>query len=367
MNRILVIEDEDSVRENILDLLTAEGYFPIPARDGEEGVRLAWEEKPELIVCDIVLPQLDGYGVFAKLSRDPQTSTIPFIFLTALSSPDEIRGGMSLGADDFITKPFELQDLLKSIEIRLDKKNSIALRTQQIHADRIGILNNRLPFDILGPLELIKKQSETLVMKSELMNRVDIKNLASRILKSSEQVIRIAQDYLFLTNVEGILREPDRMFEHQRAMTRRGDEVAGEMIRSVLATCPKLSLEPADLQISYDHLLRLVEETLEMVISTPGREDAIQILGEKSSDGKDFHLQFIFPNQVEVGRVSSLPESQLIRYNHLTGEMHHELGFLIIERLLELYRGDQFIESGAEGMAKITLVIPLANDNEPLV
>lgn len=125
MKKILIIEDETPVRENLIELLSAEGYQPIEARDGEEGVSLAWEMLPDLILCDISMPKMDGYGVLSRVSRDPATATIPFIFLTARVEREDLRRGMSMGADDYITKPFTIDDVLHSIELRLDKRSMI--------------------------------------------------------------------------------------------------------------------------------------------------------------------------------------------------------------------------------------------------
>lgn len=118
---ILIIEDNPDVRENIQELLQLYGYDAQVAEDGKQGVIAAKEIRPDLIICDIMMPGLDGYGVLQILSRQPETSSIPFIFLTAKSEGSDVRKGMSMGADDYITKPFEESVLLQAIEVRLDK------------------------------------------------------------------------------------------------------------------------------------------------------------------------------------------------------------------------------------------------------
>lgn len=118
---ILIIEDNQDVRENIQELLELYGYNALVAADGKQGVVAAKDLMPDLIICDIMMPGLDGYGVLQILSRQPETSAIPFIFLTAKSETGDIRKGMSMGADDYITKPFEESVLLQAIEVRLQK------------------------------------------------------------------------------------------------------------------------------------------------------------------------------------------------------------------------------------------------------
>ncbi len=126
MTKILVIEDEPGIRGNILDLLDAEGFIVSGAENGRQGLRVIREGQiPDLIICDVMMPEVDGYGVLAELRKDPATSAIPFIFLTAKADRSDLRHGMELGADDFITKPFTRDDLLKAISSRLTRAQAV--------------------------------------------------------------------------------------------------------------------------------------------------------------------------------------------------------------------------------------------------
>jgi DNA-binding response OmpR family regulator len=121
MKRILLIEDNKEVRENTSEILGLANYEVLVAENGKIGVDLAQRQKPDLIICDIMMPELDGYGVLHILSKNEQTATIPFIFLTAKTEKTDIRKGMNLGADDYLTKPFDDTDLLNAIEARFRK------------------------------------------------------------------------------------------------------------------------------------------------------------------------------------------------------------------------------------------------------
>jgi len=120
--KILVIEDNTDVRENICEILELDGYDVVSAENGKIGVRQAATEVPDLILCDVMMPELDGFGVLKILSNNPKTKNIPFIFLTAKSERQDFRKGMGLGADDYIVKPFDDTELLEAITIRLNKR-----------------------------------------------------------------------------------------------------------------------------------------------------------------------------------------------------------------------------------------------------
>ncbi|RYY48011.1 MAG: response regulator [Chitinophagaceae bacterium] len=121
MKTILVIDDNADIRENTAEILDLAGYTSITAENGKKGVEKALREKPDLIVCDIMMPELDGYGVLHLLRKNADTQFIPFIFLTAKTERTDLRKGMEMGADDYITKPFEDIELLNAIETRLKK------------------------------------------------------------------------------------------------------------------------------------------------------------------------------------------------------------------------------------------------------
>jgi CRP-like cAMP-binding protein len=127
MKNILLIEDNEDIRENMAEILEMSHYKVYTASDGKEGVALAMQNKPDLIVCDIMMPVLDGYGVIHMLQKNPETQNIPFIFLTAKAERAEIRKGMDLGADDYITKPFSGTELLNAIETRLRKSDLLKM------------------------------------------------------------------------------------------------------------------------------------------------------------------------------------------------------------------------------------------------
>jgi CheY-like chemotaxis protein len=132
MRTILIIDDHKDIRENIAEILSLDGYKTLQAEDGRKGVELAIATKPDLIVCDIMMPELDGYGVLHLLKKNADTQDIPFVFLTAKADRSDFRKGMDMGADDYITKPFDDFELLSAIETRLKKQDILKSKFETI-------------------------------------------------------------------------------------------------------------------------------------------------------------------------------------------------------------------------------------------
>jgi DNA-binding NtrC family response regulator len=128
--RVLFIEDDEEIRENVAELLLAEGFEPVTAKTGEEGLAMALREPPDLILCDIALPGMDGYAVIRAVSEYPQTEAIPFVFVSARADRADVRHGMSLGADDYVTKPFSRADLLDAVRSRLHRTRALTSRSK---------------------------------------------------------------------------------------------------------------------------------------------------------------------------------------------------------------------------------------------
>ena len=155
MKKILVIEDNLEVRENLEEILELSGYDVVAAEDGKVGVQKALESSPDLILCDVMMPQLDGFGVLNILSKRPQTANIPFVFLTAKAEKSDLRRGMNLGADDYITKPFYKDELLSVIETRLRKSERIRTTFDKSEQSLTAFIN-----EVKGYEELKKLSNE---------------------------------------------------------------------------------------------------------------------------------------------------------------------------------------------------------------
>jgi CRP-like cAMP-binding protein len=142
MKKILLIEDNLEMRENTAEILELANYEVVTAENGKVGVEKAKAVLPDLIICDIMMPELDGYGVLYYLGKDPKTAAIPFIFLTAKAELSEMRKGMNLGADDYLTKPYEEMELLNAIESRMKKSDAVKKEYNSLEAGVESFLND---------------------------------------------------------------------------------------------------------------------------------------------------------------------------------------------------------------------------------
>jgi DNA-binding NarL/FixJ family response regulator len=167
MKKILIIEDEPEMRRNIASLLKYHDYEPRVAENGRLGVEAARREKPDLILCDVMMPELDGYGVLRALQADAELSFVPFIFLTAKGEKEDLRSGMNLGADDYLTKPVGNADLVRAIETRLQR----AARQDQARREFRPDFSTPSPLVKLG---LTPRAAETLLWLAQGKTNPDI-------------------------------------------------------------------------------------------------------------------------------------------------------------------------------------------------
>ena len=193
MKKILLIEDSQDIRETTKEILELADYEVLTADNGKTGVELVKSSKPDLIICDIMMPDLDGYGVYNILSRNINTSKIPFIFLTAKVEKGDIRKGMNLGADDYITKPFEESDLLDAVEVRLRKNEDVKNHYKNKIADFEEFIRETKGMDELK--DISKSKKIRFYKKKEVLYReYDFANYLFQIIKGKVKCFK-TDDY----------------------------------------------------------------------------------------------------------------------------------------------------------------------------
>lgn len=215
MAKILVIDDEALLRDEVADWLEFEGNDVLTAENGQVGLELATQVVPGLIICDIAMPELDGYGVLLEVRSNPKLNAIPFIFLTASSTYEAMRYGMNLGADDYLTKPFKRTDLLNAVQTRLQKfSEQQDVAQEQLSAVRLAfedekhkrLLQSRLvamfSHDFRNPLASILSSAELIKKYEDRLSAERKKDHLDRISGSVRLLLQMLDDMLMIAEME---------------------------------------------------------------------------------------------------------------------------------------------------------------------
>jgi signal transduction histidine kinase len=219
MTSILVIEDDNDLRVQIYDLLTYAGYDVFQAQDGRSGIRAARANLPDLIICDIMMPHVDGYEVLSELQSNPGTATTPFIFLTALVDRNDTRRGMNLGADDYLPKPFRPNDLLNAVQAQLQKRQRL---TEEYEARMETLRTNittALPHEIRSSIESIVSSTNNLLEmsgKQTMLSADRVNNVLRIVQRSAHRLEHVAENYLLYARLESVATDEQRIAELRR-------------------------------------------------------------------------------------------------------------------------------------------------------
>jgi len=274
MHRILIIEDERAIRKQIAQVLRLEGFETLEAENGRLGAATAMASPPDLIICDIMMPDLDGFGVLQFLRDDPRTAMIPFIFLTALVAVDDRRHGMEAGADDYITKPYKPAALIGSVRRRLEKRNC-QIEESRLRAEEVSLaVAASVPSEILETLERITTVTNLLALKYA--------GADSQVAAMHQSVVQESVRLRRMMRRLHLYAQLPQLYANRFALAATGqrmpagaviERVAREVVRSWKREKDFVFLsEPVDLPLGEEYLVLLVEELVDNAckFSMPG-------------------------------------------------------------------------------------------------
>lgn len=364
MIKILVVEDTHSLRKDILEMLGFEGFEVHGAEDGIAGVQAAYQFQPDLIICDILMPGMDGYGVLAELKKDATMSTIPFIFLTAKADKSDMRKGMEMGAYDYLTKPFSASELIAAVHTQLDRREVIRkLSDKRLEDLRENILL-ALPHEIRTPLTSILGFSDIIAADSYDREPEQIAEMAQYINDAGARLFRLTENYLAYAQLE-VMATNARWSELLHSYTTADPRVvvhdAAVQQAQTLHREADLALDVeanANVRVFADHLKKMVEELTNNAFKFSRWGTPVQVstlVGEN-------HYRITVKDQ---GRGMTPEQIGAVGAYMQFGRKWFEqqglgLGLIITRRLSHLYGGETTIESVPDQYTQVTITLPLA-------
>jgi two-component system, sensor histidine kinase and response regulator len=346
MIEILVIEDEDDIRDSILDILEAEMFQAIAAPNGKIGLDLALEHKPNLIICDVNMPELDGFNVITTLRQEPGFALTPFIFLTAMADRDSLRQGMKLGADDFLNKPVTRKALLEAVNTRLSKQ---AIINQQTSAKLDALRSNislSLPHELITPLSGILGLAGILIDEHTTIKPGEILEIAQDIAAAGNRLNRLIQNFITYAGLEISSTgnfAPDR--------TEQPTQVA-DVITRIATNKAKLANRAADLRLDLEDAIvaipemklhKILEELIDNAFKYSNAGTPVNISSQKVAN-------LLSINICDRGRGMTAEQiADVGGYMQFERKLYEQqgagLGLAIAKRMTELYGGQFKIES----------------------
>src|SRR5688572_28138023 len=200
--KVLVIDDTEEIRMIISESLNLYGFVTLSAEDGTTGVEMARNNMPDLIICDINMPNMDGYATLTALREDDSTATIPFIFLSGASDKLNMRRGMELGADDYLTKPFTHKELMAAVNARLEKQADLKRESEKKLDELRGNITMALPHELRTPLNGILGLASLMIDDHATMPKAEVLESAKFIHESALRLHRLIENFLVYSQIQ---------------------------------------------------------------------------------------------------------------------------------------------------------------------
>ncbi len=358
--KILVIDDEDAYREIITMTLKIIGYEVIEAMNGLDGLAAAKMHSPDLILCDINMPKMDGHTLLATLKEEQEFAGIPFIFLTGNTSTADMRKGMQMGADDYLTKPFTAEELVTAVATRLSKNKSMQKYYESQFDDIKSNIVHSLPHEFRTPLNGILGFSQILMDEPDLPLE-EVKEIGSMIYRSGQRLHRMLENLVLFGQLQLWMRDEKKMAELRNLDCCRLKEVIPmvaeqTMVRNDRTGAVKLNIIDAGVNISALRFSKIIEEILDnalkfspagsnVTLSTEIKENTVQIT--ILDEGRGMSAE-------QIGKISGFQQFERGYYE----QQGAGLGLAITKMLIELHGGTFSINSIEDKGTSVVFYIP---------
>jgi len=340
---ILIIEDETAVRSTIKDILEVYGFETLTARNGLDGVQMARAHLPELVICDINMPHLDGYGVLEELQKSPSTVSIPLIFLTANAERHQMREGMDSGAQDYLTKPFQAMELVNAVRSQLKKQAVLSEKYESTLRLTYKNIAYALPHELRTPLMGLMGYVYLLQLEADSLTSGQILEYSDAMTRFGNRLQKVIENYLVYAQLEILTNSPDQI----EALRNHIIGNPAEIVSDEAARVAKIFNREADisynvssvgLQISEQDLRKIVAEVVDNAFrySQPGSHVTLMTTTE------DDHYVLSISDE---GRGMTIEQIRSVReFMQFERALYEQqglgLGLTVARRLVELHDGE---------------------------
>ena len=361
MKKILVIDDEEWLREMVHMALAQKGFDIIEANNGAAGIEVARKSLPDLVLCDVNMEQLDGYGTLAAMRNEPVTAAIPFILMTGLADNAGMRHGMELGADDYLPKPFTLDALYAAVDARLKKVQTVRQVAEKKLADLRDNISLMLPHELRTPLNGILAYGEILTADAGTLAPAEVAEMGHVIQDSGRRLERLIENFLIYAQIELLGTDPQKVASLRAKSTLAPARLIENHARAQAQAANRpddlfLELTDKPLPISEDYLAKIVDELVQNAFKFSPNGSAVRV---RLVDGPAALTLAV----TDHGRGFSTEHiTKVGAYMQFDRKLHEQqglgLGLTISKRLTELHGGTLTIESERGATTTVSVRLP---------
>ena len=352
---ILILEDDKDVRDSLKEILQLNNYQVMVAENVKEALSTLEKVKPDLILSDIVMPELSGLEFLEKIRTIPVLFNIPFIFLTAQSESNKIREGMNLGADDFITKPFKVNDLLRSVKLRLEKKTIL---DEKIDMTLKGI-TKYVPHELRTPLVAILGYPQLIKENFDEYDKPQIFEMLDNIYHGSKRLLNTLETFIIYSDITS-----NKISEHHEdSLTNNLENLVANVFEQIILTNERKNdfsklIEESILEINCVHLSTIIKQLLENAFKFSEEGEQVTIIGKINNDKYIFE---IIDNGIGFPKEFIHKIGPFVQFNRENNQqLGNGLGLAIANSLLEQYNSKIKIEENIDKGTKVSFELKIA-------